>query len=991
MKLLINKKITIGVLIILLLITLMLLLCSSPKEKINNTQSRSTISAVVVEQAVVIPDDNAYDTQKIAVVWEDNIDKLREVRLVYKNADGTNKLISESDRTDRSILFEKQFSNDEECEYNLVSIEYNQEGVEKKQNINLSDLQIKAGFSVSSELTDKNKTVDAGIATIESTNPDEISNNVRSLLSAASVPNGALTNSNDRLVVTLDPGHSTNDPGARHNGLIERDLNWAIAVACKEELEEYGVEVHLTRTQYGAADPDPYGTAAAELHARVQIAESANSDLLVSLHNNAGGGEGFEIYYPYDTSFNKDAHMIGYAVSKEIENELSKLGIGDRGLRTRLIDGHYDGYDYPGGAVGDYYAIIRYSREVGIPAVLVEHAYMDNGYDAGLLSDPAFLKALGVADATGIANYYGLTKTVITGITIDKTNVILKEGEETQLNAKLEPDETIAYKRIKWNSSNTNIVTVSNEGNLKAVGVGEATVTANIGSVTASCNVVVDGAENSKIEYMSHVSSIGWLSYVADGELSGTDEKNQQIEAVQIRKGHGLDNNSGSIEYRTNIQSIGWENSWKKDGEMSGTSGQALRLEAIQIRLTGDLAEKYDVYYRVHAQSIGWMGWAKNGESAGTAGYAYRLEGIEIKLVEKGSAAPGSMSNHYRDANNGNGKISYTTHVQSIGWQNYVSDGEMAGTSGQALRLEGIYIKKGLEAIEAGYTGSIEYRTHIQSIGWENSWKKDGEMSGTSGQALRLEAIQIRLTGDLAEKYDVYYRVHAQSIGWMGWAKNGESAGTAGYAYRLEGINIVLVDKGNQPPAISPASATNQPFVEKAAVVDQKTPICGSSQVTVQNMVNYYNKTDNTYPAYYSSSDAPTLEDFCRIYIDEAAAEGVRAEVAFCQAMKETGWLKYGGQVKINQYNFAGIGATDNGGGKTIAEFPNVRTGIRAQIQHLKAYASTAGLNNTCVDPRFNLVTRGCAPYVEDLSGKWSTGSNYGETIVVMINNLLNS
>ena len=80
---------------------------------------------------------------------------------------------------------------------------------------------------------------------------------------------------------------------------------------------------------------------------------------------------------------------------------------------------------------------------------------------------------------------------------------------------------------------------------------------------------------------------------------------------------------------------------------MSGTSGQAKRLEAIQIRLTGELERQYDVYYRVHAQSYGWLGWAKNGENAGTAGYAKRLEGIEIRLVEKGGRAPGATARPY--------------------------------------------------------------------------------------------------------------------------------------------------------------------------------------------------------------------------------------------------------------------------------------------------------------------------------------------------------
>ena len=94
---------------------------------------------------------------------------------------------------------------------------------------------------------------------------------------------------------------------------------------------------------------------------------------------------------------------------------------------------------------------------------------------------------------------------------------------------------------------------------------------------------------------------------------------------------------------------------------MSGTSGEAKRLEAIQVQLTGDIAEHYDVYYRVHAQKLGWMGWAKNGESAGTTGYAYRLEAIQIQLVPKGSTAPGSTDNAFEQAG-----VSYSTHVQTL-------------------------------------------------------------------------------------------------------------------------------------------------------------------------------------------------------------------------------------------------------------------------------------------------------------------------------------
>ncbi len=137
--------------------------------------------------------------------------------------------------------------------------------------------------------------------------------------------------------------------------------------------------------------------------------------------------------------------------------------------------------------------------------------------------------------------------------------------------------------------------------------------------------------------------------------------------------------------------------------------------------------------------------------------------------------------------------ISYRTHVQTFGWQDFVTNGKMSGTSGLAKRLEGIEIK-----VTGNENLGIRYKTHVQTFGWQD-WVYDGAMSGTSGQAKRLEAICIELTGADADKYDIYYRVHAQSYGWLDWAKNGEMAGTEGYAKRLEAINIVVVPKGADP------------------------------------------------------------------------------------------------------------------------------------------------------------------------------------------------
>ena len=97
---------------------------------------------------------------------------------------------------------------------------------------------------------------------------------------------------------------------------------------------------------------------------------------------------------------------------------------------------------------------------------------------------------------------------------------------------------------------------------------------------------------------------------------------------------------------------------------------------------------------------------------------------------------------------------------------------------------------------------SVSYIVHGQDYGWEEDWKKDGQTSGTEGQCKRLEAIQIKIPGVVAENYDVYYSVHAENFGWLGWAKNGEEAGTAGYGYRLEAIRIQLVTKGDKAPEL---------------------------------------------------------------------------------------------------------------------------------------------------------------------------------------------
>lgn len=224
---------------------------------------------------------------------------------------------------------------------------------------------------------------------------------------------------------------------------------------------------------------------------------------------------------------------------------------------------------------------------------------------------------------------------------------------------------------------------------------------------------------------------------------------------------------------------------------------------------------------------------------------------------------------------------------------------------------------------------------------------------------------------------DIHY-YKAESMG-NGTYKVTVNVSKHNYNYGVYAIQVFITD--NHGVEVMPFSTCyNLERADKSLYA-----IMGESSTTVEQMVIYYND-HATYPAFYANSDAPTIEAFCQIYMEECMAEGVKTEVAFCQAMKETGFLRYGGDVKIEQYNFAGLGAT--GGGAAGATFATVREGVRAQIQHLKAYASNDALVNPCVDPRFQYVTRGCAPYVEWLGinenpgGKgWAAAENYGYTL----------
>ena len=489
---------------------------------------------------------------------------------------------------------------------------------------------------------------------------------------------------NSSKVIVLDPGHGGWDSGASANGLIEKNLTLKIAQYCRSALQQYP-DVKIIMTRYSDVSPSGTKNTSVDLQKRADIARDNKANLLVSFHINAGGGTGAEVWIPRNSSWYSSFYEMGDSLGKDVLNRLSAIGLVNRGTKNDYYDYNGKQLYYPDGSRADSLAVIRHCREYGIPAVLIEHGFIDKASDAGYLSSDWYLKRMGEADAEAIANQLGLKKT-----------------------------------GLVWDSKGLRYI---NE----------------------------DGS----------VFNGGWK------EISG--------------KKYYFKNDGYAARYETKI-----------DGKLYYFLGSDC------------------------SQLTGWLTWYSDG------------------------------SKSYFDPADG-------------------------GAAAKGLKIIG------------------------------------------------------------------------------------------GKAY-LFNDNYRAVEYGL---------------------------LMGQTKSSLQQMTNEFDRvTKGQYPgSTYSRFGASTVVDFCRILREEAGYEGVNGDVLFAQVMLETNYLRFGNDVKPEQCNFGGLGATGNG--NPGLSFRDVRTGIRAQVQHLKAYGSHEPLNNACVDPRFLLVTRGSAPTIFDLSGKWAASRTYGESLDRIIRQLL--
>ena len=317
--------------------------------------------------------------------------------------------------------------------------------------------------------------------------------------------------------------------------------------------------------------------------------------------------------------------------------------------------------------------------------------------------------------------------------------------------------------------------------------------------VVADDSAVSNQLTVKNVSVSAHVQNIGWMDPVGSGNVAGTTGRGLNLEALKISLevdgATSQEQVANALSVEAHVSGVGWQAA-VGNGGTAGTTGQARAVEALRVRLSADLSARYTVWYRVHSAEFGWLGWACDGADAGSAGYGRAVQAVQVAVLPKGDPAPGDTTSPFKNRSDDPASISVRSHTSNIGWMSPVRSGSVAGTTGRGLPMEALEAQLGWY----GHSGSIELRGHVSNVGWQQ-WSKGH--CGTTGKSQRLEAVQIRLTGEAADKYDIWYCAHVSGIGWLDWACNGAAAGSAGKGRAIEAVKVVLVEKGGAAPGSS--------------------------------------------------------------------------------------------------------------------------------------------------------------------------------------------
>lgn len=999
-------------------------------------------------------------SQKIAVSFQEGM-TLSGAALTYENETTAEQYtVQAGEIQDSTALFTIAYEEaSEAASYHLLSvsavvndvaydIDLNAIGIDSRYGVNQEcDTQPDAVVVEEEETASVRSAevggVSASFMTIDEDGELEQSDSVETAIAEAEteVPKSSArsldaTEKSGNLVVALDPGHGGSDGGASANGLVEKNLTLQIAKYCKAELEQYsGVTVYMTRSD------DRY----LGLKERVDNAAANGANVFVSIHINSAtvsSANGAEVYYP-NANYISSVHSPGMNLAQQIQDELVALGLYDRGIDVRNTVNDI----YPDGSKQDYYGVIRYSKLAGFPGIIVEHAFISNPSDAAKLAQDSFLRQLGIADAKGIADAYGLTK--------GKWEKVGQGDWKWDYGDGTYAKDTWEYINGKWYYFGNDSLMLKGWQDIGSARYYLDPVNGDmkIGWVLLDQKWYYFNASGAMV-------SNGW-TWVG-GSCYYFDEDG--VMAVDAWIGDYYVNSSGA--WVQGWVKPGWFQSgdrwWyrHRDGGYTTSNWELINGSWYYFDAAGWMVTGWQLvgstWYYMDSDGKMQTGWLEIGgnkyylSGSGAMQIGWQLIGGEWYYFNSSGAMETDtwVGECYVDENgvwdttkflpkwilsgnrwwyrHGDGSYTEDDWEQIAGqWYYFDADGWMV-TGWKEIDDEWYYFQTSGAMLTSAWVGNYyvdasgvmatdtwigDYYVDASGLwvpgkdrsGWVQSGDKwwyrhsDGGYTTSNwelinGQWYYFDAAGWMMTGWIFVGSDYYYMDASGAMhkGWLEEGGNDYYLNPTGNSYGPEGAMATgyreidgtwyYFSKGQSPVG--------------ALYYTGVTPIMGISllgndkETAVDKMVLMYVKSGRTYPSEaLGEGGAPDIETFCEILYDEAVIEGVKPEVVFAQAMLETGYLQFGGDVQVGQFNFAGLGAT--GGGVPGHSFDSVAEGLRAQVQHLKAYASDQPLNQACVDPRFNYVTRNTAPYVEWLGinenpyGRgWAASLRYGINLV---------
>ena len=1032
------------------------------QKQIANISENDLINYVYLEETETT---NSYEN--VVLSLKDEYKNASNAILTYTDSSNKSYQVNSSNQNDSEVLF--KIENLTEGTYQLSSMTFEMDG-NVYQSTFTSDYN--ASFSVvngvsTQSLDNCDEEVeeyanDSSMKVVEATSLDEALDAVKSVKARSH---------NGNYVVYLDAGHDNTHTGARGvNGIKEETYTLAIAQACRDELQQYSnVEVHMCRDDYGNC---PYpGTSSVQCNTnRVQDAANKGADLYIALHLNSANGSahGAEVYVSNNSAY----YSQGANLANKIVDQLKALGLSAHGNAVK-VNADANGVDK--------YTVIKHGVEHGINSMIVEHAFVDNYSDANYITNR--YHDIGVADATAIANYLGLSKgphVTLKGFTWQVHDDRILIGTAYEANT----DVKFTFKSYNLGTHQWITLGENKTSNWQTWNPEQGNYWIYVEATTP------DGSKTNQVmcfavgkNYSPYVSLNGFTWQVFSDRINiGTAYSTNTTGVRFTFKSYNLDTKKWTI--LSNEKASNWQtwypekgnywiyveatlpNGYKTNQVMCFAVGRNYSTRAMSARsaspavttLSADdgIAVQATESYYARLKGFTWQiqddkillgsAYDTNDPDLRFTFKSYNLDTKKWEVLDSNKKSNWQTWKPYKgnywvycQATTSDGKSYDQTMCFAVG-KNYASYVNLNGFTWQ-MQDDRILIGSAYDTNDSGTQFSFkaynldtqkwETLSTYKSSNWQ-TWKPYKGNYWIYCQAKTSTGYTTDQVMCFAVGKDYGPYVHLNGYTWQ----MKSDAILVGSAYNTNDSDVKFTYKSynlttKQWQSLSDNSSSNwvtwkpergnywiycQAKTSNGYTSDQTMcfavsedysgnlyRIMGSSSITVDQMINFYENGkgnasydtfgESQYNGCLTQGGAPDIRTYCQIFKEEAENEGVKVEVAFTQAMLETGYLKFGGDVKPNQYNFAGIGATGNGNPGN--SFGDVRTGIRAQIQHLKCYASTDSLNLAKVDPRWNNNLRGKAKYVEYLSipnnpygTGWAASATYGKDLLKLITNL---